>query len=476
MGVQVESLTRSCFAAGGAAVGLISNGVSFFLLLFYSQVVGLSPALTGLALFIALMVDAVSDPVLGRWSDNFQSRMGRRHPFLYASLLPIAGFYYALWVPPALDETGLFFYLLLNSIGLRLGLTAYGVPFAALVPELTRDYDQRTRLINYNISSSWLAGTLIAIAMYAYWLADTPEFPDGSGILRVDGYAEAGLATSVIVLFLLAFSVIGTHRHIPQLPRAAANQGGGLMAMLRQIRETFAEPSFRAIAMSGIFSAAGSGTATALWAYMQPYYWGFNSEQTSLLLSSQLFSALLAFGAIGWLSHGREKKQLLILLSWALIIVSSGPVALREAGMFPANGSDLLFTTMLVLGVIQVALIIAASIIGGSMLSDLVETREAISGAREEGTLLAIQSFISKVATGAGTFLGGAMLTLAGFPEQTQVADVSAATITKLGLLYGPALGILYVVAIYVLKNYSISRASHAEAVANLSQSEDTRA
>lgn len=468
MSAQVDSLSRGCFAVGGAAVGIISNGISFFLLLFYSQVVGLSPALTGLALFIALMVDAVSDPILGRWSDNCHSRLGRRHPFLYASILPVAAFYYALWVPPSLDQNGLFLYLLLNSIGLRLGLTAYGVPFAALVPELTRDYDQRTKLINYNISSSWLMGTIIAIAMYAYWLADTPEYPDGAGILRVQGYADAGLFTGVLIFFMLAFSVIGTHRHIPNLPPAQQRGSGGLMSMLRQIADTFSERSFRAIAISGIFSAAGAGTATALWAYMQPYYWGFDSTQTSLLLSSQLFSAVLAFSVIGWLSHGREKKQLLILLSWALILVSSGPVTLRELGMFPANNTDTLFSLMLVLGVIQVALIIAASIIGGSMLSDLVETREAVSGHREEGTLLAVQSFISKVATGAGTFLGGAMLSLAGFPEKTQVADVSANTISTLGWLYGPALGLLYVVAIYALKHYKISRASHTEVVKNL--------
>jgi len=468
--------TRACFAAGGAAAGLVSNGVAFFLLIFYSQVVGLSPSLTGLALFIALLIDAVSDPVLGQWSDNLHSRLGRRHPFMYASILPIAGFYYALWVPPQLDQGGLFTYLLVVSIGLRLSLTAFAVPFAALVPELTRDYDERTRLINYNISTSWLVGTVMAVLMYAYWLADTPEYPDGSGILRATGYAEAGLVTGVLVFALVGIAVAGTHRHIPRLPRSQADADHGFGAMLRQIRNTFADTSFRAMAVCSIFIAAASGTSTALWAYMQPYFWGFDSDQISLMLASQLLSALLAFSILPVLSRGREKKDLLVLMTWLLFAVSAGPVILQLAGMMPANGSDALFTIMLVAGVVQVALIITSSTVFGSMLSDLVETREATSGKREEGTLLAVQSFIGKVATGAGTFIGGAILAIIQFPEQAQVTEVPTEVVTRLGLVYGPALGGLYIASIIALKYYRVTRASHTATLAALSSQADSPA
>ena len=470
---KTDFSTRSCFAAGGAAAGLVSNGVAFFLLIFYSQVVGLSPSLTGLALFIALLVDAVSDPVLGQWSDRLHSRLGRRHPFMYASIVPIAGFYCALWVPPALGQTGLFAYLLLVSIGLRLSLTAFAVPFAALVPELTRDYDERTRLINYNVSTSWLVGTVMAVMMYAYWLADTPEYPDGSGILRQAGYAEAGWITAVIILILVTAAVAGTHRHIPGLANnIRAREDKGLGAMLRQIHTTFSDTSFRAMAVSGVFIAAAAGTSTALWAYMQPYFWGFDSDQISWMLASQLLSALLAFTTLPLLSRGREKKELLILMTWLLLAVSAGPVALALVGLFPARGSDVLFTLMLAAGVVQVALIITSSIVFGSMLSDLVEAREAAAGSREEGTLLAVQSFIGKVASGAGTFIGGIILSLIGFPEQAQVAEVTPEVVNRLGLVYGPALGLLYIASIYTLGYYRITRASHAETLATLAATE----
>ena len=76
------SLDSLAFGASGTASGLVSNGVAYFLLIYYSQVVGLDPSLAGFALLLALVVDAVSDPLVGRWSDHIRTRLGRRHPFL----------------------------------------------------------------------------------------------------------------------------------------------------------------------------------------------------------------------------------------------------------------------------------------------------------------------------------------------------------------------------------------------------------
>ena len=102
--------TRLSFGSAGLAEGLIDNGLSFFVLVYYSQVLGLSATLAGLALGVGLFVDAVSDPLVGWWSDRFRSRFGRRHPFLYFSIVPLGLSYYLLWVPPtdSLSQTGLF--------------------------------------------------------------------------------------------------------------------------------------------------------------------------------------------------------------------------------------------------------------------------------------------------------------------------------------------------------------------------------
>ena len=75
--------------------------------MFYGTVVGLEPGLVDLAILIALVVDAISDPLVGYWSDNFRSRWGRRHPFMYAAALPVALSYFLLWNPPDWGQTGM---------------------------------------------------------------------------------------------------------------------------------------------------------------------------------------------------------------------------------------------------------------------------------------------------------------------------------------------------------------------------------
>ena len=107
---------KVAYGLGAAAYGVKDNGFTYFLLLFYSTVVGLEPGLVGLAIFIALVFDAFSDPIVGYISDNWRSTWGRRHPFMYASAVPGALSYFLLWNPPDWNETQLFWYLLVLAI------------------------------------------------------------------------------------------------------------------------------------------------------------------------------------------------------------------------------------------------------------------------------------------------------------------------------------------------------------------------
>jgi len=68
---------KAAYGFGSVAYGVKNNG-----LLFYSQVVGLDARLVGTAITVALVFDALSDPIVGYWSDNLRSKLGRRHPFI----------------------------------------------------------------------------------------------------------------------------------------------------------------------------------------------------------------------------------------------------------------------------------------------------------------------------------------------------------------------------------------------------------
>ena len=183
---QITRTTRGFFGSGGLVYGITQNA-HYFVLVYYSQVLGLSPELAGLALGIGLVFDAVSDPLIGYLSDNTKSRLGRRHPWLYASVVPLALSYFLLWHPPpsVQGDMNLFLYLVACNVGLRISLTLFLVPAYAFVAELTSDYEERTRLLTGFNSVLSVVGNGMSFLMYAIWLVPTDEIADG--IMKVDG-------------------------------------------------------------------------------------------------------------------------------------------------------------------------------------------------------------------------------------------------------------------------------------------------
>lgn len=465
--MALDNRVRLAFASSGAAQGLISNGILYFLLIYYSQVLGLDSGLAGLALMMAMIFDAVSDPLVGRWSDRLRHRLGRRHPFLYISIIPVTVSYYLLWDVPELSQTGLFFYLLTMIVILRVTLTAHVVPFTALTPELAPDYEERTALMTASNSAFWFISTIMGVAMYAYWLADSAEYPDGAGILRQQGYIDSGLVTAVVVFFALGIAAQLTRRYIPELSDPP-DQSGSFAEGLREAGDTLKDKNFLVIGLNGVFSACGGGTATALWVYIQPYFWGFNSEQISIMLFGQLFSALIAFAILPRLMRGREKKPMLICISVMALLINCLPVFLSLINLFPAKGTDLLFNTMFVLGILQVTVIVIIASLGGSILADVVDARAANTGRREEGLLISMQSFIGKVASGVGVSMAGMVLTLIAFPSDSPSTELSPNMVANLGWTYAGTLGFFYVLAIVTLLFYSLDRATHEKNIVTL--------
>ena len=450
------------FGASGTALGLVSNGIAYFLLIYYSQVVGLDPSLAGFALLLALVFDAISDPLIGRWSDQIRSRLGRRHPLLYASVVPVAVCYYALWVPPELSQGGTFVWLLAFTIGLRLSLTMHSVPFNALLPELAPDYDERTRLMHYSVGSAWFFGTLISVAMYAWWLADTPDYPDGAGVLRRSGYEDAGAVAAVAVCICLTLAAAATHRHIPTLAKPGPHSRSGGRVLVEMVR-TLRDRNLIALVASTVLGAAAGGTSSALWAYMQPWFWGLGSDEIRTILAAQLLAPIVAVLLLPRVGVGGDKKLRMIQLSALSILVVCGPVIADLIGAFPSDGHAARFPALVVLGVLQVVLAVMTGALGGSMVADVVDARAVAVGRREEGLVMATLSFVSKVASGMGVWMGGLVLALIDFPSGDAIATLDRGMIERLGWWYGPLLAFLYAAAIAVLHFYRLSRGDHAE-------------
>jgi len=459
----VALLSRVAFAISGIpTAGIIYNGIDFFLFFFYSQVIGLSPALVGLALAIALAVDAVSDPLIGYLSDNWQSKLGRRHPFMYASIIPITTLYVLAWFPPfGVDEQwALFGYLLLVCILLRLSLTLFDVPVRTLVAELTSDYDERTRLGSLPITVSWITSSVMVIAMYSFWLNDSADHVNGQ--LNIGGYQQAAIACGAVILLSLLLSSIGLHPEIPKLHKKTTAQSIGVKDMFRSLAQLLRNRSLRALLLSGLFLAAGLGTTSALWIYQYSAFYGMNSEQMSALAIVQLIATLGVIPVVRRFVVKGDKKVMAIRFIAASIAISIILPPLLIMGWLPERGSNGLLYLLLVYDFLSQLIWIVAATIIYSMFADVTDELLVQSGKRLEGAIFAGQTFIDKTAGALGALLAGLLLTAIRFPKASETVQISDDALARLGLGYMFSWLVLASIGMWLVSKYEITRSTHA--------------
>ncbi|MEZ5998305.1 MAG: MFS transporter [Hyphomonas sp.] len=461
--------TRIAFGIGGAADGVKNNGMEYFLLFFYSQILGAPAPLVFTALMIALVVDAVSDPVVGYWSDNLRSRLGRRHPFMYAALIPIALTYFCVWNPPgSLQGAELFPWLLAFTVAVRLSFTFYEIPSTALAAELTGDYHTRTELMSYRYFFGWVAGLAIQVFLLFFLLKPSPENP--SGYFSLPGWHTYG-AAAACAIFLTAFlCTAGTHSHIPHLRAPPAARKITLGTVFREIFETISNPSFRALFLATLFGLIASGISASLNQYINGYFWGFRTDQTGILTITVFLSAFLALGIAPVAGRALGNKRAALIIGFLAFTIAPAPVFLRLLGLMPPNGTDLLFNIIVVVSVVDIALIIAAQMLLGSMVADIVEDSEIQTGRRSEGIFFAGISFIRKLSQAVGVFFATLILAVAEFVPGTPPDKVTDASLHGLGWGYAASLFVAWMLMLLCVTFYRISREQHEENLRTLAE------
>ncbi|HEY9216677.1 MAG TPA: MFS transporter [Phenylobacterium sp.] len=466
--------TKLAYGFGSVAFGVKDNGFSYFLLLFYSQVVGVDARLVGLAITTALMLDALLDPAVGYWSDNLRSKWGRRHPFMYAAALPVAASYFLLWSPPAgWSEMQLFWYLLGLSVLIRVCITLYEIPSSALGPELTEDYDQRSSLMSYRYYFAWTGGNAMSVLMF---LALFPAFATTTirnGQFNRDAYEAYGMIASVLIFVAIIVSCVGTHSRIVHLKPAPPKRRMSLGLIFKEMFETLADRSFIALFIAAMLGAIASGLSAALSFYFLTFFWGFEAQQNGLITSAVFVSAIIGSFLAPLVTRTLGKKKGAMIIGVIAFLGSPMPIVLRLLGVLPDNGSDFIFWFVLLTGMFDVGLIICFQILSSSMLADLVEQAELKTGRRSEGVFFAASIFIRKMVNGLGIMVATFVLTMAKFPTGADPSQVSDEALWRLGAYYVPTILTLWMAMMAVMASYRLSRADHEE---NLRQLAEARA
>lgn len=455
--------TKFFYGLGSVAFGVKDNGFGALLLLFYNQALGLDARLAGLAIAIALVVDAFLDPLIGYASDHLHTRWGRRHPFMYAAAIPAALSYLLLFSPPAgLDQSGLFTYLLVSAICVRACIALFEIPNSALVAELTQSYDQRTSYLSFRYFFGWTGALAMSIAAFGIFLSHGTATTSGTQIPA--NYHAYGVAAAIVIFCAIMTSSLGTHRAIPWLKRPAVREGHAARGNpFRDIRRALASRSAIVILMAGMLYSLAMGLAGGLAPYIYSYFWALTPQQISLLLSSGFLSALVALFCAPWLSRRFDKRRASILITIAIVTTSPISLILRLLGLFPADGAPLLIPLLFVTVAVSSAMLIVQGILFSSMLADVVEESEVRTGQREEGVFFAANIFVQKCVSGLGVFASSALLTLADFPAHANPGAVPEQIITNLSEYYIAAFVLLNFASMACVITFRITRTKHQE-------------
>lgn len=464
--------TKLSYGVGQLSDGVKQSAFSTFLFFYYNQVLGLSGSLAGTAALLALMVDAITDPMIGQFSDRFSSRWGRRHPFMLAGAIPFGLAIATLFSPPdGMSQMGLFAWMLGGAISVRLMLTLFFVPHLSLGAEMATDYHGRTSLIGYRLFFTYAGILLTSVIGFAVFFPPTAAF--SNGMLNKASYPAFGIFCAVMGSAAMLICVFGTRSAIPTLtkPVTQAGQKSAIWAFIDVFR-TLRLNSFRVLFIAVLIFNTLAGTVQTLLIYVATYVFDFQPEQLAGLAASVVVGIIFASVVAQRLSRRFDKKNALTICVITAGLFAFSPQVLYFAGLLEDMGVTTKFAFIFTVNGISQVFFIAYIILLDSMLSDVIDEHELNTSKREEGLFFAARSFATKASYGLGSFFAGICLDIIHFPQNASPQTVPADAVLSLAILSGPVMFVLFCATVLVSHRYPLTAARHREIVRAIKQRE----
>jgi GPH family glycoside/pentoside/hexuronide:cation symporter len=457
-------LATKIFQGIGALPDTYKNfAFNTFLLLYYNQVLGIRAALASGALMVALIIDAIADPIVGSFSDNLRTRLGRRHLLMYAAALPLGVFLYLVFSPPSgLTEMQLCAWLAVFAVCARVSMAFYLVPYSALFAEFSDDYAERTSIVTFRFLAGWIGGVLFTVCTWTYIFPSSAEFTKGQ--LNPAAYH---VFAPVLALLVTAAALITTHltrREIPYLLQPTSTpEPFSLKRVFGEVALALRNRDFLVIFVTLLLSSAIGGTVEALNIYMQTFFWALNGEQLRWF-GLAFIGAAVAFSVTPLLQARFDKKRLVIAGFVFLVANGVSVIGLRFLDVLPPNGAPLLLALLIINEIIRVGVGTVVLIMFISMIADALDAQELNTGRRQEGVFSAALSFSVKATSGLGILLSGVILDyVVAFPRGVSPDSVDPDIVRLLGWIAGIALPLLYLFPFSLISRYQITREMHED-------------
>jgi glycoside/pentoside/hexuronide:cation symporter, GPH family len=438
---RLSNTTRLVYGFGETGISLTTTIISAYFAIFLTDVVGLAPGTAAIAIFIGRSWDYINDPLVGYISDRTRTRWGRRRPYLLFAAPPFALAFIMMWYRPPLESQGIlaayyaFAYVLFDAAA-----TAIYMPFCAMTPELTSDYDERTTLTSYRMFFSIL-GSLVAFTIPLLIIGSFQ--PQNAGRILQMGIIFAGVSA---LPQLLVF--VGTRER--QEFSDLAQPG-----LLESLRAAVKNQPFVFSVVIFLLTGVSIDILQVTLIYFIKYVVQ-REAQTDLVMAVIFVTAILILPFWAWVS-GRWNKRLAYCAGvafWAAVQISL--IFLNPNTPLPVI---LFLCTLAGVGVS------AAIVLPWSIIPDAIEWDEWKTGERHEGMFYSLVTLAQKVASSLAIPLVLLMLQVTGYvPAGSQPKSA----VLGIRLAIGPIPALLLCGGIVFAILYPLGREGHRRVVQEL--------
>ena len=420
---------RSKFFYGGGdfAINIMWQLTVFYLLFFYTDIFGLSPANAGLVFFIAKIWDAITDPIMGYIADNTSTRWGKFRPYILFGSVPALIMIVLCFTSPDLSQSGKFYWALFTYITFTTLYTVIAIPVGSLIPAMTQDRDERTSLASFRFlgaSSGSIAVAVLTLPLVGLFSSPQYGFPIVIACLAFFG---------AIFAFLCFYNT----KEIYSKPY---EKNIGFKEIIKMIFTNF-PLHFVILALLTTWVANNTKQLTTI--YFVKYNLNLEAYFSPILLGVIL---QIMFGAYltNLIKHRFEKKSLFMIGTFLYVIT--------DLIVYFITGYEnfwlLAFVTSF--GFIGFGM---AGVMAWSMIADTVEYGEWKSGFRAEGLLNAAHVFVFKLSVGVSAWLAGFVLETTNYVANAPIqSQETLEGLTIMGFIFPAIAGTTAIIVTYFNK------------------------
>ena len=447
---RLSPLTKLAYGAGDFGFAFSDTALAVLFAIFLVDVVGLAPRLAALAVFIGRSWDYINDPIIGYLADRTRTRWGRRRPYLLFGFIPF-GIAFAMmwWRPPLENPLALTAYYAIAYFVYDTVLTIVSMPYLALTPELTQDYDERTSLTSYRMAFSLLGGLVAFIVPLRIIGPMRPE--------NADRVFQMGVIFAIASALPLLLTFFGTREKAEYEQQRQPDLRESLKAARSNRPFIFAAGIF-------LFTWTAIEIIQNMLLFFLKYRMGLEAE-SDIVAGAVFITALIVLPFWVWASRKTDKRKAYI---YGMVFLSV--VMLTLIFIDPSLG----FNAVLALAALAGVGVSAVHVLTWAIIPDAVEVDELWSGARHEGMFYALVALFKKMAGSISLPLTLLVLDWSGFVSNAPKQPESA--VWAIRILIGPIPSVLLLAGIAFAIYYPLSRESHAETRKKLAAQQEASA